>query len=50
MDGTKYLNISKPKGLNFAKEDQRSIGLMVDKLNGQKAHWLIGSMVGLDSQ
>ena len=26
---------NKPKGLKVAKEDQRSIGLMVDRLDGQ---------------
>ena len=31
---------NKPKGLKVAKEDQRSIGLMVDRLDGR---WSIGS-------
>ena len=33
---------NKPKGLKVAKEDQRSIGSMVDRLDGQ---WSIGSIV-----
>ena len=36
---------NKPKGLKVAKEDQRSIGLMVNRLNGKYTQWLIGSMV-----
>ena len=36
---------NKPKGLKVAKEDQRTIGLMVNRLNGRYARWLIGSMV-----
>ena len=33
---------NKPKGLKVAKEDQRSNGLMVDRLDGR---WSMGLMV-----
>ena len=33
IDKIKYI-FNKPEGLKVAKEDQRSIGLMVDKLDG----------------
>ena len=36
---------NKPKGLKVAKEVQRSIGSMVNGLNGQWAQWSIGLMV-----
>ena len=45
------VNVNKPKDLKVAKEDQRLIGLMVNRLDGQKAQWLIGLMVDrLDSE
>ena len=34
---------NKPKGLKVAKEELRSIGLMVDRLDGRQARWAIGS-------
>ena len=34
-----YIIINKPKGLKIAKEDQRLIGLMVERLDGR---WSIG--------
>ena len=36
---------NKPKGIKFLKEDKRSIGTMVDRLDGQQAEWSIGLMV-----
>ena len=32
---TKGRKLNKPKGIKVAKEDQRLIGLMVDRLDGQ---------------
>ena len=45
------LQKNKTKGLKVAKEDQRWMGSMVNRLYGQEAWWLIGSMADwLDGQ
>ena len=31
----RYIFVNKPKGLKVAKEDKRSIGMMVDWLDGE---------------
>ena len=44
------LTINKPKGLKVSKEDQKLIGSMVNRLDGQQAQRLIGLMANrLDS-